>query len=389
MPSSLTSRSVRMAAVGALCVSLVAWVPGTEPALGAGPRNGCGIVLLPSLDASGEHLGGEVLDLTHDGIYVGSSEDAAGVHRATYWVAQVAHQVPVDLEDGWIEDVNQQHVAVGAGWDAAAEVYKGYVFDVDTGDLTWLPGIGGDGADARRINEHGVAVGGGNTANGTAFPLRWSPPYASAERLPKAGSNQHHQGAWAAGNNDHGTIVGLGFRGRSTPDRRDYGGVPARYHYDDWDALRWSPGPHSMEEAGPYSLAWDVNNAGIAVGFADFDTLMTAAAAYWTPDNRLHQMGSVIPGMWDSLALGVSEGGWATGIVELEVPDDLEPHAFVWTGTGSLLMMPTLEGPWNAAGSGAHGVDDVRDEVTGELNVGGGSRPTVWRCASAIGVDAS
>ena len=305
--------------------------------------------------------------------------------RATYWVDGVAHQVPVDLQDGWLGDVNQNNLAVGSGWDAPSEIYRGYVFDLDSSEVTWLPGIGGDGADARRINEHGVAVGGGTTANGTGVPLRWSPPYTSAERLPKAGSNQHREGAWAAGNNDHGTIVGLGFRGRVTPDRRDYGGLPGWFHFSDLDVIRWSPGPHSMEEAGPYSHSWDVNNEGIAVGFADFDTLLTAAAAYWTPDNRLHQMGSVIPGMWESLALGVSEGGWATGNVGFQVPEDIEPHAFVWTGTGNLRMLPTLEGPWDAASSNAHGVDDVRDEVTGQLEVDGGSRPTVWRCASVIG----
>jgi len=388
MTSQLTNRSISLAAVGALAASL-AYLPAADASIGNPSTDGCGIILLPSLDASGQNRLGEVLDLTHDGIYVGSSVDAGGVERATYWVDQVAHQVPVDLEDGWIQDVNQQHIAVGAGWDAASETYRGYVFDLDTGDVTWLPGVGGDSADARRINEHGVAVGGGTTANGTSVPLQWSPPYSSASRLPKAGSNQNHEGAWAAGNNDNGTIVGLGFRGRITPDRRDYGGYPGFYHFSDLDALRWSPGPHSMEEAGPYSHSWDVNNAGIAVGFADFDALTTSAAAYWTPDNRLHQMGSVVPGMWESLALGISEGGWATGNVGMEVPDDVEPHAFVWTGSGNLLMMPTVGGPWDAAASNAHGVDDVRDEVTGYLNVGDDSRPTVWRCASAIGVDAS
>ena len=79
-----------------------------------------------------------------DGIYVGSSSDASGIERATYWIGGVAHQVPVDLEDGDLLDVTENHLAVGDGYDAERDLWRGYVFDIDTGDVAWLPGIGGD-----------------------------------------------------------------------------------------------------------------------------------------------------------------------------------------------------------------------------------------------------
>ena len=159
-------------------LALAAWGTATvisAPA-SAGPAD-CGVHLYPGLDPTGEHASGEILDLTTDGIYVGSSSDASGIERATYWIGGVAQQVPVDLEDGDLLDVTENHLAVGDGYDAVRDLWRGYVFDIDTGDVAWLPGIGGDYASARRINEHGVAVGDGGAPNGTGHPLRWRPPY--------------------------------------------------------------------------------------------------------------------------------------------------------------------------------------------------------------------
>ena len=58
----------------------------------------------------------------------------------------------------------------------------------------------------------------------------------------------------------------------------------------------------------------------------------------------------------------------------------------MWTGTGDLLMLPGAANAWDEIDSIAHGVTDVRDEVTGRSVADGTSRPTVWRCASLIGV---
>ena len=52
--------------------------------------------------------------------------------------------MPVDLEDGDLLDVTENHLAVGDGYDAERDLWRGYVFDIDTGEVTWLPGIGGD-----------------------------------------------------------------------------------------------------------------------------------------------------------------------------------------------------------------------------------------------------
>jgi hypothetical protein len=369
-----------------VALTLTAWGTTTlaTTSASAGPAD-CGVHLLPSLDPSGQHPHGEVLDLTSDGIYIGATDDAEGRQQAAFWVGGAAHRVPVDLEDSGLLDVNDHHVAVGDGFDPELDRWRGFVFDIDTGAVTWLPGIGGFWASARRINEHGVAVGDGGTPNGTAHPLRWRPPYALAERLPKIGGDRNGSGAWAAGINDHGDIVGSTSRGRLTPDKRDYGGVPAQNHWTDLDAVTWRPGPSRLEEAGPASHTWSVNNAGRSVGFADVDALQTTVAAYWSiDDGSLHLMGSPVADMLVSYALGVSSGGWATGAVETPGSEEPVRHGFVWTGSGELLMLPGLAGGWQDNSSNAHGVDDSRDEVTGMLTVDGTSRPTVWRCASLI-----
>lgn len=382
-----TTHSIRVTAAATVSLAFTAWCTATVTTVASAGPGECGVHLYPSLDPSGEHASGEILDLTEDGIYVGSAEDASGIERATYWVDGVAHQVPVELEGGDLLDVTEHHLAVGAGYDSERGQDRGYVFDIDTGEVAWLPGIGGDWASARRINEHGVAVGDGGTANGTGHPLRWRPPYTSADRLPKLGGSAGKSGAWAAGNNDHGDIVGSTTRGRLTPDKRDYGGVDARFHVPVTHVVAWHPQPERLAEAGPMSHAFDVNNAGRAVGFADVDALQRTMAAYWSlNDGRVHVMGSPVPGTDRATAYGVSEGGWAAGATDTLISEeDLLFHAFVWTGGGELLMLPGAQNAWHEIDSIAHGVSDVRDEATGRSEASGVGRPTVWRCASHIG----
>ena len=131
------------------------------------------------------------------------------------------------------------------------------------------------------------------------------------------------------------------------------------------------------------SHAFDVNNAGRAVGFADVDALQLTMAAYWSlDDGRVHVMGSPVPGTDRATAYGVSEGGWAAGATETFVSDEeLLFHAFVWTGSGELLMLPGSENAWDETDSIAHGVSDVRDEVDGALC--GRAAPTGPRCGAA------
>ena len=110
-------------------------------------------------------------------------------------------------------------------------------------------------------------------------------------------------------------------------------------------------------------------------------------AAYWSlDDGRVHVMGSPVPGTDRAVAYGVSVGGWAAGATDTFISDEeVLFHAFVWTGGGELLMLPGAEAAWDEIDSIAHGVSDVRDEVTGRSEVDGTRRPTVWRCASLIG----
>jgi hypothetical protein len=378
-------------AAGAVTLALTTWCTTVLTGQASALPPDCGVHLYPSLDPSGTFAGGEALDLTTDGIYVGSSQDAIGIERATYWIEGVPHQVPDGLDWGDLLDVTEGHLAVGGGYDPVLGRDRGYVFDIDTGELTFLPGIGGDWAGARRINEHGVAVGDGASANGTGHPLRWRPPYAEAERLPKLGGSAWRSGAWAAGNNDHGDVVGSITQGRLTPDKRDYGGADARFHLPVTHVITWDPQPERLEEAGPQSHAFDVNNAGRAVGFADVDALQRTMPAYWSlDDGQLHLMGSPVPGTDSGIAFGGSESGWATGATETygESEEDYMLHAFVWVGSGDLRMLPGAGTAWDVTDSIAHGVSDVRDEATGRTAVDGVGRPVVWRCASQIGIEA-
>ena len=61
-------------------------------------------------------------------------------------------------------------------------------------------------------------------------------------------------------------------------------------------------------------------------------------------------------------------------------------HAFVWTGSGDVRMLPGADAGWEDTWSMAHGVSDVRDEAAGISSTDFNPRPTVWRCASLIGV---
>ena len=188
-------------------------------------------------------------------------------------------------------------------------------------------------------------------------------------------------------NNDHGDIVGSTHRGRLTPDKRDYGGVDARFHEPVTHVVAWTPEPGPLDEAGPMSHAFDVNNADRAVGYADVDALQFTMPAYWSlDDGRVHLMGSPVPGTDRGIAFGVSEEGWAAGGTLTWLSDEVQVfHAFVWTGAGDLLMLPGAENTWDEIDAIAHGVSGLRDEVTGRSFADGTSRPTVWRCASLIG----
>ena len=101
----------------------------------------------------------------------------------------------------------------------------------------------------QRARRRGGRRGSRRTAPG--HPLRWRPPYTSADRLPKLGGSAWHSGAWAAGNNDHGDIVGSTLRGRLTPDKRDYGGVDARFHLPVTHVVAWTPQPRATRRGRP------------------------------------------------------------------------------------------------------------------------------------------
>ena len=91
-----------------------------------------------------------------DGVYVGSAADSHGDAAHLPGRRQGPRHPRGPRGRLPSSTSTSSHVAVGDGYDPALDRWRNYVYDIDSGELTWLPGIGGDYAGARRINDHGV-----------------------------------------------------------------------------------------------------------------------------------------------------------------------------------------------------------------------------------------
>jgi probable HAF family extracellular repeat protein len=347
---------------------------------GGGPAAAttCGPTVLPTPDGV---TGGGVIWMTDDGRYVGGvGGDENGT--AAWWDGDGVHTVDTGLVGSVLLDVNESGLAVGLGFDEAAGVQRGFLYSLGADHVQLLPNLGGD-IQPRRINEDGVVSGGAGVGPHSAAAA-WFPPYTEVTRLARAALD-----SYAGGVSDTGVFVGDAGREVITPSWRDYGGAEPATHDREPVPLQWrgTAKPTVLERHGPGAVASAVNADGLVVGSADFDEYQETRAAVWI-DGQLRDLGT-LPGAVFATAVGVSDGGWATGEVERYNPDTDEGswHAFVWLGpdSGDLRPLPSLLGDWDAALSLAHGVNDLRDEVAGTAwDADGNPLPTVWRCVAEI-----
>ena len=334
--------------------------------------------------------GGEVVAMNDAGLYIGQVIDASGRHAA-WWT----HAGP-DLSTGWTVhvpdipavpaeflDVNASGVMSGY----SRSLRKGFVYDSNTGDLTWLPDFAsGYDSWARRINASGVVSGSAVDDAGNPFAAIWRPPYTRAERVHAPGENQNltedgthfKVGSETDGINDQGTVAGYTFVGGPVHD------VPEWTHSKQWrnayapvwQAFTRSGSGRVTQLPAGYDLAigFAINNDGLVVG-ASLRGAPTATSwwvpAYWR-NGVEHDMGAPADA-GDGIAYNVSQGGWATGGIDL--PDTM--RSFVWTGAGTMQLnepLPGYDGSWS------HGVSDVLHQVAGSSGPLSSPTPTVWQC---------
>ena len=335
--------------------------------------------------------GGEIIGMNDAGMYVGGLWDASGRHAA-WWT-----HTGSDLSTGWTVhvanipgdpvaflDVNPSGIMSGYSRSLA----KGFVYDSNTGDLTWLPDFAsGYDSWARRINASGVVSGSAVDDAGDPYAAIWRPPYTRAERVHAPGESKNFTlpdgthikiGSENDGINDQGTVAGYTFLGGPVHD------VPQWTHSKQWrnaysplwQAFTKSAGGDVTRLPAGYDLAigFAINNAGLVVGASLRDA--PTPTSWWVPaywrNGVEHDMGAPADAA-DGVAYNVSQGGWATGGIDL--PDTT--RSFVWTGAGTMQLnepLPGYDGSWS------HGVSDDLHQVAGSSGPLSSPTPTVWQC---------
>lgn len=342
---------------------------------------------------------GNVLDISSTGLYVGDAEDGTisdldidppdgepELNRwAVYWDSDGIHRIHSGLELDQVLDVNERGRMVGFGYDRDRQAWRSWLRQPN-GSIIMLPSLGGDFTRARRINEHGVIAGGGNTHDGGFYwhAARWQSPYTKADLLPRTGSD-----VYASAINNHGVLAGMDVQQQTAQ------GTWRVFNPQAWTS---SKQPFTLPKLGLDAGVWQLNDAMQATGLGSVHDPARPAgqdnfelhAMFWDP-NGVRDLG-VLPGGQFSHGLGVSDGGWVAGLAETGpmFSDDATPHPFLWTGHGPVKVLPSLSGgtDWRTWLGIAHPVNDERDEVGGKsIDDQGRDRPTVWRCASKLAVD--
>src|SRR4051794_14184541 len=164
---------------------------------------------------------GSVSWMTSGALYVGGADttyhwdDGSPVSTAAYWTHDAEgyqiHALPNDpLVDDDVLDVNEHNRMIDYGYNIASDRRETWVVDLPTATWTKLPGLGGNGTRGRRINASGLVSGGSDNQHGDRFPVTWTPPYTTVNKLSRNGVFPI-----ATGNNDLGYSVGTAGRGRS------------------------------------------------------------------------------------------------------------------------------------------------------------------------------
>ena len=384
-----TAHVVRFSAVLAVAAGgVVAGVAGPGTAAGA---SGCTPYTLPGLPGGTE---AEVIAISADGVYGGDAQDADGVGHAVYWTHSgsdlatgwTIHLIPGDpVVNDFIGDINAHGLLLGTGGsDAATGASEDYVFDLSSGTVTTLPGLGGGDEYDRRLNDAGVVAGTSLDTHGAYHAVTIAPPYKKVNVLPDAGASRSYSapdskykaGQFGHGINNLGQVVGFSFNGGHMQDTELF----ARNHV--WhDAVspllqpvEWQANgsPRRLPSGSSQGDGWAINDSGLVVGsIVDAQTFSPRPTA-WINGTAV-DMGAPAD-IAGGNAYGLSQGGWAVGGYDAA---DGNSRAFTWNATDGF---QTLDPPAPMTNSWSHGVSDVLREIGGSADDGTTVEAVVWQC---------
>ncbi|MFS0699501.1 hypothetical protein AB6N24_05960 [Cellulomonas sp. 179-A 4D5 NHS] len=236
--------------------------------------------------------------------------------------------------------INELGQVVGTGGGMYTAI-RPFVWDVATGQVTWLGALGtGNAAYGQAINDAGQVVGHSRLqTEGPARAFLWDPATGRMDDLGTLGGTTSE----AHGINDAGQVVGQAMR----EDQR-------------WRAFVWDPGTGVMTDLGAVredgqSWAADINDAGDVVGTSTVET--GSAGFLWSV--RTGRM-TAVPGM--AWATGINERGDVAG---WQVTETGYEAAAVWPRSrGSVVRLPALgtEQPPHIGPGGWSSPGDISDE---------------------------
>jgi uncharacterized membrane protein len=282
------------------------------------------------LPVPSDSLGGDASDINAAGDVVGHVFDVhKGRHRATVWrapdhVPRILSDDPVTYRDSEANRINDRGSILGelhprkagAPWEIAV----------------WGPGDsvvllarvqGQQWSTAYDINDRNVVVGTVMPHNGTAGAVVWLSPQ---DVRWLAGNNPSFRQGEAHAINDAGVIVGFGHA---------QGSYPAA-------AFRWTRGEGMQALPGGQSIAYDINDAGQAVGWSGSNAVL------WEADGRMHSLGGLPGGGASDLQANRINN---LGVVIGQTQGSGEITDFVWTsGSGIVRIADAIDpaDPWYA-----------------------------------------
>jgi hypothetical protein len=376
IPQSLGRRQTQWLAIAVVAASVAACGPGVVARPAAAitkAMNRCLPYQLPGTPGAG---GGELMTMNDVGLYVGRVRDASGARHAAWWTHSGAdpsrgwslHVPETPATDSEFLDVNKSGLMSGT----SADTGRGFVYDSNTGNFTWLPDFAsGHQSWARRVNASGVVAGSAADASGASYAAIWRPPYAKAERvhLPDEGKQiTRPDGSHAKGSseidgiNDQGDVAGYTSLGTGPDD----GNAQLRGY------TKLASGQLTELAGHGQAYGFAINNAGLVVGASLPDPNGGFLPAYW--QNGVEHDLTEPAGAVSGTGADVSQGGWVVG--RIVVHDNA--RSFIWTGAGTIQLNEPLPGYDE---SESHGVSDALHQVVGSSTRSDGTRvPTVWQC---------
>jgi probable HAF family extracellular repeat protein len=237
-------------------------------------------------------------------------------------------------ERGQVVGEAETSVGIGddfCGFNASGFPHSGATclpFLWQNGVMTKLPTLGGGSGGANMINNRGEVVG--QAENGMrdpdpACPVSQFEPVVwengAIHALPTYPGDPDGVAAWI---NDKGQVVGSS--GACAPAYDPNAGVYLVENH----ALLWENGKLTdLGNLGTQGFAGNhacqINNQGQVVGHTNSDT--STRAYLWTRATGMQNLGTLPPGDFASLAIGINDGGEVVGV---SVDGNFNARAFLW-----------------------------------------------------------